>query len=277
MPEGIDRLGNDKPMNAAPSPKKGLIFHEGMACDAVIQTLEVRMGMTRRDLRSPEKERAIAPIEFTFKIADLLFAFEHTGIEPFAGPVRLSAEATRDLDPIKHKVTGQLPPDDHFELLMPARAMQGLKRREREQAQEALANWVQVTAPTLPRANWGRYVLPIKKVMPPGVPFEVSLHRSTRPPEFPGSFSITHLVTSADLPEDRKARLREACARKFPKLAAWKRDEGARTILVLEDNDIQLSNPQVIYDAYASVEREFSERPDEVHVVTTIIEPSLSG
>ncbi len=74
--------------------------------------------------------------------------------------------------------------------------------------------------------------------------------------------------------EERKARLREACARKFPKLAAWKREAGARTVLVLEDNDIQLSNPQVIYDAHASVEREFSERPDEVHVVTTIVEPT---
>jgi hypothetical protein len=37
--------------------------------------------------------------------------------------------------------------------------------------------------------------------------------------------------------------MKEAVDKKFPKLAAWKNTEKAKTILVLEQNDIQLTNP----------------------------------
>ena len=34
-----------------------MAFHEGKACDAVIRVLEAREGQSRRDVRSPEKDR----------------------------------------------------------------------------------------------------------------------------------------------------------------------------------------------------------------------------
>jgi hypothetical protein len=42
---------------------------------------------------------------------------------------------------------------------------------------------------------------------------------------------------------------------------------------VLEDNDLQLSNAQVIYEALVKAERRLSPRPDEVHLLVTCIEP----
>ncbi|MHB8884873.1 MAG: hypothetical protein ACYC5H_07265 [Methylovirgula sp.] len=261
-------------MSADHSSSASLALNEGKCCDAVIRTLEARFGQPRNDLHSPEKDHAAAPVEFTCRIGGRLYAFEHTGIEPFAGHIRLHADAARDLDPIKQALAGRLPPDEFFELHMPALAMQGLKAPARQRIQAALAAWVESTAPTLPRTEIRRDTRPITKATPSGVPFEVSLRRCVRQPQFSVSFSIVHVVSDSRQPEDRKARLRKTCVKKFPKLAAWKRDSGARTVLVLEDNDIQLSNPQVIYDAYSAVEDEFSDRPDEVHLVTTIIEPT---
>ena len=77
-----------------------MAFHEGKACDAVIRVLEAREGQSRRDIRSPEKDGDPAPIELTCRIGDRLFAFEHTGIEPFAGHIKFEAEAKRHFDPI---------------------------------------------------------------------------------------------------------------------------------------------------------------------------------
>jgi hypothetical protein len=69
-----------------------LQFHEGKACDAVIRRIEEREGGKRQNLRLPERERHLAPIELACEIAGRLFALEHTGIEPFAGHMRLEAD-----------------------------------------------------------------------------------------------------------------------------------------------------------------------------------------
>jgi hypothetical protein len=249
-----------------------LALHEGKCCDAAIRELERRFGVTRCDLRSPELERAVAPVELTCRLGDQLFAIEHTGIEPFAGHMQLQAEGARDFEPVKEALAGLLPPDDFFDLHVPVGAMQSLPRGARTKVRAALVEWIKATGPTLPRSEIHRYTLPIVKVMPPGVPFEVTLHRHVRPAIFTHTFSVTHLVTAADQEEERRARLRLTCEKKFPKLAWWKRNAGARTVLVLEDNDMQLSNPTSIYQALATVEAEFDDRPDEVHLVSTFIE-----
>ena len=134
-----------------------MAFHEGKACDAVIRVLEAREGESRRDLRSPEKDGDPAPIELTCRIGERLFAFEHTGIEPFAGHVKFEAEAPRHLDPIRDMLAGKLPPSDVFELHMSAMAMQGKRKREIEQIQIALAAWIEATAPTIKAAPYASY------------------------------------------------------------------------------------------------------------------------
>jgi hypothetical protein len=238
----------------------------------VLRWLEGRLGASRTDLRSPEKEFDPAPVEITCRLGDQLYALEHTGVEPFEGHVRLQAEAERDFGPIYAGVAGKLPPGDLFELHVPARAMQSLGRREREVAQAGMVAWVIAKAPTAQRTDIGRYATPIMRERPHGVPFDLSLHRFAKPASLDRAFSITHIVQSATSDGDRDARIEQACARKFPKLAAW-RNRGAQTILVLEDNDLQLSNPQTIYEAVARAERKLGDGPDEIHLVVTCMEP----
>jgi predicted RNA polymerase sigma factor len=50
------------------------------------------------------------------------------------------------------------------------------------------------------------------------------------------------------------------------------RDYGARTILVLEENDIQLTNAQVVADAVLHLERAITEKPTEIYLVSTAVE-----
>lgn len=247
-----------------------LRFNEGKACDAIIQRLEARESALRANVRSPERERHPAPVELVCEIGGTLFAIEHTGIEPFAGHMQLEAEAASHFRPIEAMVTGQLPPDEHIELHMPVKATQGLRGASIRRIYEALAAWIIATAPTLPIARYGRYVTPIRSVTLTGVPFPVSLHRTTTE-GFPPRFTIRHIV-DGNQEAGRVDRIREACERKFPKLATWKRDHGARTVLVLEENDIQLTNQQVVADALIEVEATMPARPDEVYLVSTAVD-----
>lgn len=64
-----------------------------------------------------------------------------------------------------------------------------------------------------------------------------------------------------------------ACEKKFPKLAAWQ-SQGARTVLILEDNDIQNTGEHLVADALLFAEQKIScKRPDEVYLVNTFSEP----
>ena len=247
-----------------------LRFNEGKACDAILRRLEAREGAGRTNLRLPERERHPVPVELSCQIGDTLFAIEHTGIEPFIGHMQFEAEAGVHFRPIEVMVAGHLPPNEHFELHMPVKATHGLKGGALRRVHEIIASWIIDSAPTLPIARFGRYVTPIRWITLPGVPFPVTLHRTTTE-GFPPRFTIRHMV-EANHEAERVERIREACQRKCPKLARWKRDHGARTVLVLEENDIQLTNQQVVADALLEVEQTMRDRPDEVYLVSTAVE-----
>jgi hypothetical protein len=49
----------------------------------------------------------------------------------------------------------------------------------------------------------------------------------------------------------------------------WKRVAGARTILLLENPDIQLTNPERVADSFLSITRDRLDRPDETYLIAT--------
>ncbi len=101
----------------------------------------------------------------------------------------------------------------------------------------------------------------------PGVPFDVSLHRFAELGPL-GRFSVAYLVGS-NVEAARFERISKSCDDKFGKLAEWKRTCGARTVLVLEENDIQLTNHGLVADALSRAEKGRTDTPDEVYVVST--------
>ncbi len=246
--------------------------NEGKVCDAVIRRIEAREGHLRSELRFPERENHTAPVELTCRIGSHLFALEHTRIEPFERHFELEAKARRHFKPIQDRVAGLLPASEHFELQVPAKATLDLNRRDLKQVQDVIVDWVVATAPTLPVAPPGRYVTPIRYITLPSVPFEVHLARKSRGGCL-GQISIKHIYSEADFEKDRAERIQRAYRDKSAKLAAW-RKLGARSILIFEESDIQLTNVQSVADAVDEVEKTATEKPDEIYLVSSAIDES---
>ena len=82
---------------------------------------------------------------------------------------------------------------------------------------------------------------------------------------------VKHVAANVD--KLRHDRIQEAIDRKFPKLAAWKRDHGARSILVLEDNDLFLTNQAIVAETYLPLAATRTDCPDETYMVSTATKP----
>jgi hypothetical protein len=247
-----------------------LRFNEGQACDAVLQHLERRAGAARTAMRFPDKEGHAAPVELACTIGDQLYAMEHTGIEPFEGHMRGNAEDDRLIQPIVAGVVGRLPRNEEFQLQIPAGAMEGLRARDVATIQRLLIDWIVGSAPSLWIPPRGMKDTQIPPTLIPGVPFAVKLHR-LESRIFRGTLQVVHVVS--DVENRRLERVAAALKKKMPKLAAWKRDAGARTVLVLEENDIQLTNCHVVTDAVLKSEQTLGRAADEIYLVTTSFAP----
>src|SRR5262249_55521794 len=153
-----------------------------------------------------------------------------------------------------------LSPNEILEVHIPLGALTGLNNKELRRIQDALVRHIILTAPGVPVRSYADYIGDLRPVTPVGVPFPVTLYRFDSL-GLPAECKVVHR-----LPRDREVlraeRIRLACEKKFPKLAVWKASDGARTILVLEDNDIQLTSPQAVADTFLPIAMARDDRPD---------------
>ena len=246
-------------------------FNEGKVCDAIVRYLEARDGATRAEVESPEATHHADPVELTWKFGNQLFALEHTGIEPFEDHMRLEAEAKRHFDPICDALRN-VSPNEIIELHVPAKAMLGRRKAEVVLIQAAITAWARQTAPTLRTRSYADYIGDVLWTKVPGVPFELRLFRFENLSRQNGWVRVVHSV-GGDHEQQRRDRLQKACDKKFPKLAAWRQKRSAHTILVLEENDIQLTNHVMVAETYLQLALGRTDRPDETYLVSSCIEP----
>jgi len=239
-------------------------FNEGKACDAVIRHIEAREGCTTQNLQSPEQKGDVAPVELTCSIGGQLFAFEHTGIEPFEGHIAI--EAKGHFPPLRDRFFGKIPQGEYYDLHVPAGATLNRKETQLSKIMAALGEWISTEEPRLQLAPLGT---PIEREADTTVPFKVSLYRCALP-GVTGQLSVAHLVDQ--LENSRNRRIERACQGKYPKLATWKA-RGARTVLIFEENDMQFTNVIDVCRSLLQVESSFQVVPDEVYLVTTSIIP----
>jgi hypothetical protein len=255
-----------------------LTFHQDETCEGIIRHLEIRAGAVRHDVRVRDKGNhtsADARVEMTFRLRDQLFAIEHTGIEPFDGFMEHQNRAPVLFKPLEAAITAALGPVLRsgvvIEMHMPIDAFNGCKLPEVRAIQAALVEWARVAAPTLPARKYGDYHNALLTEQPHGVPFSVSLVRfDGMVPGLAGYFQLKHQTRAADGP---RPRIQRACDTKFPKLHIWKRSDNAHTILVLEDNDVQLTNVSIVANAFLPIAEARADRPDETYMVATCASP----
>jgi len=255
-------------------------FNEGKALDAVIRHIEQRDGIRRAgDGRSPDDAADPDPqrrVDYVVTLGARLYAFEHTGIEPFDKFIEMGEHNRAFFQPIIDRFKGR-PGSESWELMVPIGASTGLSGRQLRAVQKALGDWIEANVPAVPVTRYGDRYQPLSRLAP-GTPFEFELYR--RSFDFlPGGHSELsnqlHILyfASGDVQSARVVRLEKTCDDKLPKLGYWKRSDGAKTVLVLEENDISLTNHQRVFDALTDAEAGRTDIPDEVYVVGTSIEP----
>jgi hypothetical protein len=250
-------------------------YNEGKALDAVIRFIEARDhaprendGRSPDDLNDPDEQRRV---DYVCTVAGTLYAFEHTGIEPFPNQIKLADHNQKLFEPIikrfDHRADREI-----WDLYVPVEASDGLTGDKVGEAQAALIRWIDANARRIPVARrYGRHANAPLGESASGVPFRFSLHRTTSPASdspLRGRFFLGP-IAPANLEEQRVARLQTACGRKYPKLAKWKRDSGAQTVLVLEEDDLSLTNHFRVADALDRAEETTPDAPDEVFMVST--------
>ena len=249
-------------------------FHEGKAIDAVLRRIEAREGAARADDgRSPEEEGHRWPVDYARSVGGRLLAIEHTGIEPFAGAIKLEIDNERLFAPIRARFDGGAPVTEFWELIVPVEATAGLVPSDFWRAQQALGAWIEANAGAVLLARYGdRYGNSPLGESADQVPFRFSLHRWRTGGGPLGGRFVLKFVAPHNLEDARHERLQKACEDKFEKLAGYKSDTGARSILILEENDISLTNHQVVFEALTRAEAGRKDMPDEVYLVSTCLQ-----
>ena len=231
--------------------------NEGKTCDAVIKVLEQRTGHTRVDMRRPEKDGCGPPVELRLKLGTQEYAIEHTQIEAFERQIATGVSLEELIEPVKRELARVLPGPALYEMIFPIDPSLGLKKSGLQQLQKSLIEWVhekaqflhvkiheRIRGKTTGELAWRDLNAHIKE-KPPSVPYEITLNCWINRPfseQEPGMLGAKRWAPDdKDLEFSRAKRLLQALSRKSPKLQRCKQ-EGARTVLVLESEDIALTS-----------------------------------
>ena len=260
--------------------------NEGKACDAVLRLLERRSCEPRADLRFPDRDRVGPPVELRARLGAQEYAIEHTRIEPFPGQIRTGKQFSQLVAPVQEAVSGTLPGPAYYELLFPLDPSLNEPSHRLVEHVETLVHWVRKEAgPLYMRSRAAlaserspRYFRESTTGTPPGFPYPVTLccslgiapagHRW-------GGLSCARIAPGDDRLECLRAkRLRQALCDKCPKLDRC-RDEGARTVLVLESDDIALTDQSSVRALLPDLLAKRSDVPDEIYLVVTQVDSWL--
>ena len=252
--------------------------NEGKACDAVVRCIEQRTGEARAAIRRPETERIGPPVDFRLMLGTREYAIEHTQIEAIPGLIRAGEGYSQLIEPVIDEVSGTLSGSAVYKLHFPIDTHLGVKRADLARIRRGLIAWIRAKAQCLYERNRDRLerecrstrFLDSIEAKPPGFPYPVRLWiGAARSESRRGALRCARPGVDDEELEPRLAdRLREALRRKCPKLQRCKED-GARTALVLEDNDIAHTNHVLFGECLAALLPERADLPDEIYLVET--------
>jgi hypothetical protein len=107
-------------------------YNEGKAIDAVLRRIEAREALSRLndgwspdDQRDPDKDRRV---DYVCTVGEQLYAFEHTGIEPFENQIEIEVHNRELFEPVMAHFK-RAPNGEYWELHTPVEASVGLRLR----------------------------------------------------------------------------------------------------------------------------------------------------
>src|SRR5712691_4776232 len=158
-------------------------YNEGKAIDAVLRRIEARDQAIRlNDGRSPDDLNDPGPlrrVDYVCTVGNVLYAFEHTGIEPFADQIVLEVQNRKLFGPIVERFSNRAD-RELWELHVPVEASAGLTGVQVGRVRDALIKWVELNTDRFPvTLLYDRYANPHLGETALDVPFPVSLHRGS--------------------------------------------------------------------------------------------------
>jgi hypothetical protein len=224
-------------------------------CAFVREIMSVRTGETIELKERPERlRRNIPAVEELWQSPTRRYAIEHTRLESFDGQIANEARLQRLITPVREALAGRLPGSHVLAVRVCETQTARIKYAD---AHSEILRLTLDAAPTLKDGE--TVILPSTRL-----PFSVQLHRRNGR----GSHVAVHTLIEGDADLLRLDRMRRALHDKCPKLARWA--TAARTsVLVLEADDIQLSNVSAAYEAFEQALAERTDRPDVVVFVET--------
>ena len=134
-------------------------YNEGKAVDAVLRLIEAREASARLgDGRSPDDQQDPDPkrrVDYVCTVGKQLYAFEHTGIEPFPNQIKMQVDNERLFTPVMTQFDNQIPAAEYWELHVPVEASVGLSGGKIKRVQDALTDWINTNAGALPVKRFG--------------------------------------------------------------------------------------------------------------------------
>ena len=258
--------------------------NEGKACDAIVRLIEERTGEERRDIRLPEKDLRGPRVDLRLKIGDKEYAIEHTKIQTFRDEKKSrkkSGQISKGLALdylgclVREVLCDKLPGPALYDIFISY--AEKLDRSKSEKVHERLEQWAQEKAPHLyeeaRRKEIGQKQSLIKEELC-GFQYEISMRclipKGSSSGEKSGKVKLGRYVSEEkELEELRVCSLSQSLKDKLPKLLDCK-EEGARTVLVLESDTDSLSDANSVAKALDILREKFNGNtslPDEIYLV----------
>lgn len=235
---------------------------EKRVVDSIIQMISYRNHEKYHIASEPEKmNREIEDVECILESGDKRIAVEHTRSESFINQTSLAMALKKTREDLEHKLSGKLPSDKLFTLVMPVDLTKKLSKKKQKNVIDDIKEWIIKESLSMKERD---HIT--RKHEDSDLIFYLSSRKSRL--DLNGQLH-THLYVR-DLSEaDRKKRMKKAFEDKLPKLHKYKKDQFS-TILAIEDIDIALSNLEFCEDAIHDLRDEFSEiLPDSIYYFCT--------
>lgn len=238
--------------------------NQGRACEAAVRVIEKRLGAKRGLIQRPETD-SMCPvdmrIDYLVDIGSATWAIEHTLIEAFPNQIQDGYQFSRLVAPLESAFSKGLPTPGAYHLIVPPGALKGVKRHELPELQNAISEWIGRSIPKL-----GAPPNHIIADRPSGMRSDIQLAR-LKAPWREGRLSVVR-EKPVDLENKRVERIQGALSDKLPKLRRWE-SSSTRSMLVLEDCDIALSNDYLIGKAFLEAIKGADGLPDYICLVET--------